>query len=84
MKVRYDPTINLGHILTFLGFLISIFVAWNAMDKRIILLEAAQSTQIERDNSQDRERRLIQNHTNAAFGDIKEALKRIESKVDEK
>ena len=33
--VRFDNTINLGHILTFLGFLVTIMVTWSTLDKRV-------------------------------------------------
>ena len=43
--IRFDPTINLGHLLTFVGFVISIAVAWTALDKRIMLLEESRKSQ---------------------------------------
>ena len=43
--IRFDPTINLGHLLTFVGFVISISVAWTALDKRIMILEESRKSQ---------------------------------------
>ena len=33
--VRFDNTINLGHLLTFAGFLITIMVSWTTLDSRV-------------------------------------------------
>jgi hypothetical protein len=38
-RFSYDPTINLGHILTFIGFMASGFIAYNTLDKRITVQE---------------------------------------------
>ncbi len=38
-KIKFDPTINLGHILTFAGFITTGFVTYNQVDKRITVLE---------------------------------------------
>ena len=38
-RVRFDPTVNLGHVLTFIGFIISGFLAYQNIDKRIAVLE---------------------------------------------
>lgn len=38
-RVTFDPTINLGHILTFVGFMSSGFVAYNNLDKRLSIQE---------------------------------------------
>lgn len=39
-RVTWDPTINLGHLLTFAGFLLTIGTAWSGLDKRVSLAEA--------------------------------------------
>lgn len=38
-RVKFDPTISLGHILTFVSLLLAGFGAYNGMDKRITVLE---------------------------------------------
>lgn len=38
-KLNFDPTINLGHILTFCGFICAGFGAYWTLDKRVSLLE---------------------------------------------
>jgi FtsZ-binding cell division protein ZapB len=38
-KITFDPTINLGHILTFVAMVISVMSAYSLLDKRIGVLE---------------------------------------------
>lgn len=39
MALKFDPTINAGHLLTFGGMLISVAIAFGVLDKRIGVLE---------------------------------------------
>lgn len=52
-KRVFDPTINLGHVLTFIGFIVSGFMAYGTIDKRLSLLEQAQLSIERRDAEQD-------------------------------
>lgn len=38
-RVKFDPTINLGHILTFVGFIATGFGAYSLLEKRVTVLE---------------------------------------------
>jgi hypothetical protein len=51
--VKFDPTISLGHLLTFVGFIVAIFTAWVNLDKRVIILEENRSKQAIIDKHQD-------------------------------
>lgn len=51
--LHFDPTINAGHILTFLGMSIALFTAWTNLDKRVVVLEERGSYQKLRDDTQD-------------------------------
>ena len=39
-RVVFDPTINLGHVLTFMGFMVAGFSAYSTLDKRVTLIES--------------------------------------------
>jgi TolA-binding protein len=52
-KVRFDPTINLGHLLTFIGFIMAGFGAWSTLDARLVRLEEGRRTQEMVDRAQD-------------------------------
>lgn len=52
-RVHFDPTINLGHLLTFLGFIVMGFSAYSALDKRVTVIEAHAAQAAERLREQD-------------------------------
>jgi len=52
-KQWFDPTINLGHILTFLGFIAAGFAAWSTLDKRLTIMEETRGFQRQVDTAQD-------------------------------
>lgn len=43
--IKFDSTINLGHILTFLGFMVAGLTAWTTLDKRVVVLEESKKAQ---------------------------------------
>jgi hypothetical protein len=53
MPIKFDRTINLGHILTIISFCVAGFMAWSTMDKRVQALEIAAAAQKDRDAAQD-------------------------------
>lgn len=52
--IRFDATINLGHIITFLGFILAGFGAWSTLDKRVVVLEEGRKQQALVDEGQNR------------------------------
>lgn len=81
-KIKFDATINLGHILTFFGFMISGFVAWSAIDTRVVVLEQSAKVQELRDNQQDV---LLVNQSqniNVNLAEIKRAVERLNDKFE--
>lgn len=75
-RLNFDPTINAGHLLTFAGLMIALFVGWATLDKRVVVLEEAKTYQVERDKTQDQ-----------AIADkmveIRDGLKEVRRSVDE-
>lgn len=51
--IKFDSTINLGHMITFIGLLITIMVTWSTLDKRVVVLEESRKAQELRDSGQD-------------------------------
>lgn len=72
--IRFDKTINLGHILTFIGFIGVGTVTWSALDKRVVVLEESRKAQELRDTGQDQ-------HNNDQMGAIRESLAEIKQNV---
>lgn len=52
-RLHFDPTINAGHVLTFIGMAFALFVGWSNLDKRVVTLEEQRAHQALRDASQD-------------------------------
>ncbi len=75
-RLTFDPTINAGHILTFIVGLAAGFGAWSTLDKRVVVLEEAKAYQQRRDDAQD-----------LAIGvqlqDIKAAIKDVQRGVEQ-
>jgi len=51
--ITFDKTINLGHILTFVGFIGVGMVTWSTLDNRVVVLEESRKAQEMRDSGQD-------------------------------
>jgi uncharacterized coiled-coil protein SlyX len=73
--VKFDATINLGHVLTFIGFVIAGFTAWSTLDKRLTVIEERATFQAQIDRQQDA--KLVESMTS-----IKEALTDIRSNIN--
>lgn len=74
-KIIFDRTINLGHILTFVGFIVAGFGAWATLDKRLIIIEEGRAHQKQVDINQD-QRGLD------ALNTVKETLVRLDRQMD--
>lgn len=72
--VRFDKTINLGHILTFVGFIGVGMVTWSTLDKRVVVLEESRKAQELRDSGQDQ-------RNSDQMGAIRESLAEIKQNV---
>ncbi len=75
-KLSFDPTINAGHILTFISMLAVLFIGWSTMDKRVTVLEEAKSYQRERDSAQDAT-------ITDKLGDLKRDVRELKSSIDQ-
>jgi hypothetical protein len=77
--VRWDPTINTGHLLSagtsIVASLVFVMASWATMDKRVVILEEARlATNIA---AQER-----QGQTNEKFNDVKASLTEIKASVE--
>jgi hypothetical protein len=68
-KVSFDPTINLGHVLTFLGFIVAGFSAYSTLDKRVTVVEQAAAAQ--------------ESRVKETLGDIKTEVRETRRTLDE-
>lgn len=75
-KFKFDPTINLGHVLTFVGLVLTGFGAYNIMDKRVTVLEVQQSRSAD-DTS------LLRGELRDATKDLRQDMKEVQRAVNE-
>jgi len=80
--IRFDYSINLGHVLTFIGFLLTGLAAFQLVDKRVVQLEENKRYQQLRDDSQDASTQQRQFEINNNLGEIKKSIERLNDKVD--
>ena len=82
--IKFDGTINLGHMLTFAGFLITIMVTWSTLDKRVVVLEESRKAQELRDASQDQRNRDQMTAIKETLVEIKTNVIGLREKLDRK
>lgn len=73
--LRFDATINAGHVLTFVSLIVAGFTTWGYMDKRVAALEESRKTQAVIDAQQDESLRELRERT-------ERGQERIEQKID--
>ena len=82
--VRFDNTINLGHLLTFAGFLITIMVSWTTLDKRVVVLEESRKAQAIMDSAQDIRSAEKFSEIRETLGEIKRSVDKVNDKLERK
>ena len=80
--IRFDPTINLGHLLTFAGFVVAIFVSWANLDKRIVVLEESRETQHQIDKAQDAMLAERMRHIQESLNDLRSGMQRLNDRLE--
>lgn len=86
MAIRpvFDWTINLGHVLTFVGFITTGFIAYAALEKRVALLEQERVYQVQRDVAQDAANATTKNDIREALRDLNVKLDKLGEKLDQR
>lgn len=80
-KVRFDKTINLGHILTVISFLLLTLTQWNMMDKRVVVLEEFRLSQRDKDTTQDAASKDKFQEVRDTLNEIKRSIEKLSDKV---
>lgn len=83
-RVHFDPTINLGHVISALAFVGSVLFAWTNMDKRVLVLEEASKLQTQLDRHQDQVMSMNMSQIREALAEIKQTQQRINDKLERK
>lgn len=83
-KIRFDKTINLGHLLTIISFLLLTLTQWNIMDKRVVVLEEFRSAQRDRDTAQDGVAKEKFQEVKDALIDVRRSVEKVADKLGAK
>jgi hypothetical protein len=75
-RAIFDPTINLGHVLTFIGMMGVVYTGWATLDRRITVVEERQNNVIESSASRAAEYR-------EAIKEIRLDIKEVRTVVNE-
>jgi hypothetical protein len=81
-RLQFDPTINAGHVLTFIGFIITGFIGWQALDKRIVALEEARKTQQQVDRHQDQVSDMNMRNIERSLVEIKDQIREVNQRLE--
>jgi len=76
MAVKFDPTINLGHILTFASMVAAVMASYSLLDKRVGVLE-------ERSNAAIVQATDRQTEQKESLREIKSDIKDLQRSVNE-
>jgi hypothetical protein len=83
-KFHFDWSVNLGHVLTFLGFILTGFIAFQNLDKRVVVLEQSTLYQNKRDETQDQAMRDAKTEIREALRDVHSSLEKLSEKIDKR
>lgn len=83
-KFHFDWSVNLGHVLTFLGFILTGFVAFQNLDKRVVVLEQSTVYQTKRDEAQDQVMREAKTEIREALRDVHNSLEKLSDKIEKR
>lgn len=81
-RIRFDPTVNLGHVLTFIGFILTGFMAFQHLDKRVSILEENRKTQAMTDTFQDQKSIDQAQAIHQSLVDIKKSIEKLDNKIE--
>ena len=82
--VKFDSTINLGHLLTFVGFVLTGFGVWSTIDRRITVLEESRRVQAQIDANQDERLSQSMGQIKESLSDIRRNLEKVSDRLDKK
>lgn len=75
-RPTFDPTINLGHVLTFFGFIGTGLIGYSALDKRVVVVEERAAAIERRVDDQD-------SRIKESLGEIKADLKDVKRGIED-
>jgi hemerythrin superfamily protein len=81
--IKFDRTINAGHLLTFLGMLGVGFTVYSQMDKRVVILEENRKYQTLVDHSQDAQSRVTSDQMTSLLLRVERQVERLNDQLQD-
>lgn len=81
-RIRFDPTINAGHILTTLVIVSGVFIGWTELDKRVVSLEEGRKAQQQVDTHQDQMLNQQMFQIRESLTEIKQNVQRVNDRLE--
>mgnify|MGYP003518366530 FL=1 len=81
MAVKFDPTINLGHILTFASIVAAVMASYSLLDKRVGVLEERSNAAIVQATDRQTEQKESLREIKADIKDLQRSVNEISRAV---
>lgn len=81
--IKFDRTISAGHLLQGIVIIGAIVLAWQNLDKRVVVLEETRNMQALRDKHQDAVISSQSTQIRESLNEIKASIIRLEKKIDD-
>ena len=75
--MKFDNTITMGNVLTFIGLLGTVFGFYGVMDKRVAVIEEWRTNQVQVDRRQDQDSADMKRTNREDFKEINSKLDRL-------
>ncbi len=79
--MRFDPTVNLGHILTFVAMLAGVMTSYSLLDKRVGVLEEKASSGVVQSAERQQEQKESLREIKADIKDLQRSVNEISRAV---
>lgn len=83
-KPHFDPTINLGHVLTIATMFLAGLGMWSVLDKRVVVLEESRRAQEMTDRYQDQTVYNNMQQIRESLNDIKRNVEKVSERMEKK
>jgi hypothetical protein len=80
-KLTFDPTINAGHILTFIAMVVGLMTSYSLLDKRIGVLEERSNAAIQQATERTTEQKDAIREIKSDIKDVQRSLNEISRAV---
>lgn len=82
-RLNFDPTINAGHILTFIAMVVGVMTSYSLLDKRIGVLEEKASASLLQNTERQQEQKESLREIKSDIKDLQRSINEISRAVSQ-